>query len=318
MLDDDVPPALGAGDVGVDRLAVGVLDLGHDDVALELGLADLAHDLAAVDGEVAEVGKKLLCAVLAANKLEQLRSVVDESGPAVALDEGRVCEQGSEEGNVGLDTTDAELDQSTKHLSASDLVRRTKTCALDKHAVVVRSDDSTGETVATIETNTVTTSRAVHLDLASVGLECLGRIFGGDTALDGETTSGDTVLGQTKLLERSTSSNLDLSGDNVDARDFLGDGVLHLDTRVDLDKVVAVLLVHEELGGTSVAVVDGFGELDGVGKNSISGLDGEILGRSKLNDLLVSPLHRAVTLEQVDNVAVAVTEKLNLDVLGLV
>ena len=84
-----------------------------------------------------------------------------------------MSEEGSKEGNVGLDTTDTELDKSTKHLSASDLVGRTQTCALDKHAVVVRSDDSTGETVTTVETDTVATSRAVDLDLASVGLEGL-------------------------------------------------------------------------------------------------------------------------------------------------
>ena len=48
------------------------------------------------------------------------------------------------------------------------------------------------------------------------------------------------VLGQTKLLKRCTSGDLDLSCNDIDTRDFLGDGVLDLDTRVDLNEVVAV------------------------------------------------------------------------------
>jgi hypothetical protein len=45
------------------------------------------------------------------------------------------------------------------------------------------------------------------------------------------------VLSQAKLLERCTSCNLDLCGDNVDTGDFLGNGVLDLDTGVDLRNI---------------------------------------------------------------------------------
>jgi hypothetical protein len=41
------------------------------------------------------------------------------------------------------------------------------------------------------------------------------------------------VLGQTKLLKRCTSGDLDLSCNDIDTCDFLGDGVLDLDTGVD-------------------------------------------------------------------------------------
>jgi hypothetical protein len=86
------------------------------------------------------------------------------------------------------------------------------------------------------------------------------------------------VLGQTELLEGSTSGDLNLSSDNVDTSDLLSDGVLDLDTRVDpayflaefdksrnehsLNEVVSVLLVDQELGSTGVAVLDGLGEPD--------------------------------------------------------
>jgi hypothetical protein len=109
-----------------------------------------------------------------------------------------------------------------------------------------------------------------------------------------------------------------LSSDNVDTSNFLSDGVLDLNSGVDLDEVVAVLLINQELGGTSVAVVDGFGESDSVVQDGLASLFGQVLCRGKLDDLLVASLDTAVTLEQVDDVTVAVTQKLDFNVLGAV
>jgi hypothetical protein len=53
--------------------------------------------------------------------------------------------------------------------------------------------------------------------------------------------------------------------------------VLDLNTRVDLDEVVAVLLVDQELGGTSIAVVGSLGEFDGVVENGVPSRLGQIL-----------------------------------------
>lgn len=82
-------------------------------------------------------------------------------------------------------------------------------------------DLRTGETRAGVETHTISTRATVDLDLTCVGLEVLRRVFCSDTALDGEPTLGDCLLGQTELGERSTRGDLDLCGDDVDARDFL-------------------------------------------------------------------------------------------------
>jgi hypothetical protein len=96
------------------------------------------------------------------------------------------------------------------------------------------------------------------------------------------------------------------------------DGVLYLDTRVDLDKVVAAELVNEELGGTGVAVVDGLCKLDSVVEDSLADLLVEVSGRSDFDDLLVTPLDGAVTLEQVNDVAFAIGKDLDLDVTRVV
>lgn len=74
---------------------------------------------------------------------------------------------------------------------------------------------------ARVETDTVTTGRAVHLDLARVRLEACSGVFSGDTALNGEAAAVDVLLGETELLEGDTGGDLDLRGDNVDAGDLL-------------------------------------------------------------------------------------------------
>ena len=91
-----------------------------------------------------------------------------------------------------------------------------------------------------IKSDTVATSGTVDLDLTSVGSKRLRGVLSGNAALERETASRNVVLGQTELLEGSTSSNLDLGRHNIDTSDFLGDCVLYLNTRIDLNKVIVV------------------------------------------------------------------------------
>ena len=318
LLEENVSPTGLArrGDVNLGTVLVG--NIGDDDVALELGLANLALDGRTVDSDITKVSQQLLSTVLAAHEVKQLRSVINKSGPASAFNKGRVSEKAGQEGNVGLDATNAELDKSTEDLSAGNFIGGTVACALDQHGVVERSNDSTSKTVATIQTDTVATSRTVDFNLTGVGLEGLGGVFGSDTALDSETAGRDAVLGQAKLSQRSASGNLNLSGNNINAGNLLGDGVLDLDSGVDLDKVVAVLLVDKELSGTGIAVVDRLGQLDGIVKDGITSLNRQVLCGGNFDNLLMTALDGAVTLVQVDDVAVVVTEELDFNVLGSV
>lgn len=102
----------------------------------------------------------------------------------------------------------------------------------------MRSDDGSGKTVTTIETDSVATSRAVDLDLSSIGCKALGGVFCGDSALEGKASCGDVVLSQAKLFKRCTCCDLNLCRNNVDTGDLLGDGVLDLDTRINFNEIV--------------------------------------------------------------------------------
>lgn len=94
--------------------------------------------------------------------------------------------------------------------------------------------------------------------------------------------------------------------------------MLNLDTRVDLNEVVSVLLINQELRSACIAISSSLGQSDGIREDAVTNIGGKVLGRGNLDDLLVSSLDRAVTLVQMDNVAMVVTEKLDLNMLGLV
>jgi hypothetical protein len=64
-------------------------------------------------------------------------------------------------------------------------------------------------------------------------------------------------------------------------------------------------------------VVDGSGELLGIGQDLLSDLFVEVRRRRLFDDLLVAALNGAVSLEQVNDVASAVSEQLDLDVTRL-
>jgi hypothetical protein len=151
--------------------------------------------------------------------------------PGLAADEDIGSQQAEEERDVGLDTTDTELDEGAEHLAPSHLVGRAANSALDEQTVVVGRDLSAGEARAGIETDTIAACAAVHLDLTRIGLEASGCIFGSDTALDGEAAASDSFLSETKLGQRSTSGDLDLSGDDINAGDFLCSKIKEKDVR---------------------------------------------------------------------------------------
>mmetsp|Transcript_13549 Transcript_13549/g.42648 ORF Transcript_13549/g.42648 Transcript_13549/m.42648 type:complete len:303 (-) Transcript_13549:34-942(-) len=94
--------------------------------------------------------------------------------------------------------------------------------------------------------------------------------------------------------------------------------MLHLQASVHLDEVVLTRGgVKKELDRASILVAGGLGEADCVSQNCLA--DGLVQrdGRRDLDNLLVTSLHRAVTLKEVHNVALGVGKDLHLNVAGL-
>lgn len=126
LVDENVSPSFLAWHTSIDLLSSVVEEFRHDDLALELGLSNLPLNRTSIDGDVAKVREltiqlvqkgseadetyKFLGTVLTANKVEQLGGIINESGPAGSLNECRMGKKGSQEWNVGLDSTDTEFD----------------------------------------------------------------------------------------------------------------------------------------------------------------------------------------------------------------
>ncbi len=127
---------------------------------------------------------------------------------------------------------------------------------------------------------------------------------------------GDRLLGQTQVGEglpeairncawtRSTSVTSSVTVCSTWMRGFIS------------MKTWLLSRVEEELDGACVAVADLTGEADRVRADPVAQCGVEVGRGGQLDDLLVSALQRAVALEEVDDVALAVGEDLYLDVPG--
>ncbi len=105
----------------------------------------------------------------------------------------------------------------------------------------------------------------------------------------------------------------DLRLDNIHAGHQFGDGVFDLDARIDLDEVEVVgVRVHQEFDGAGVAIVGCPCQPQGRLAEFDATRLGQIGGRGPLHDFLVAALHRAVALEEMDELALGVAQDLDL------
>ena len=91
---------------------------------------------------------------------------------------------------------------------------------------------------AAVDPHAGAAGRAVGDDLAGVRAEAVGRVLGGDPALQCGAADVDLVLAEPQVGQRFAGGDPDLRLHQVDVGDLLGDGVLDLDPRVHLDEDV--------------------------------------------------------------------------------
>ena len=186
---------------------------------------------------------------------------------------------------------------------------------LGQHRVEVRADLGAGVGRAAVEADAGAAGGAVRRDLAGVGAEAVGRVLGGDPALQRGAAQRDRVLGQAEVGERLAGRDPHLRLHEVDVGDLLGHRVLDLDARVHLDEDVVALAGR---AGTPRCRRCGSRSrwANATASAHIRSRSSrvEVRRRRDLDDLLVPALHRAVALEEVDHVARAVGEDLHLDV----
>ena len=150
-------------------------------------------------------------------------------------------------------------------------------------------------------------------DGAGGGHEVAARVLAGDAELEGVAADLGVVVAQC-----FAAGQAELLADQVDAGDFLGDAVLHLEAGVDLKEGNGAVLAHQELTGAGTEVA---GLLqDGLGGfvQPLVLLVAEERRRGFFDELLVAALQRAVAGGDHHDVAVGVGEALGFDVPGCV
>ena len=144
--------------------------------------------------------------------------------------------------------------------------------------------------------------------------EVAERIFGVDAALDGPAIALHLGLRQRQLL---AGRHADHQLDQVEAGDALRHRMLHLQARVHLQEVEALVLADHELHRAGALVLHGLGQLHRLLAHRLARRVGDEGRRSFLDHLLVAPLDRALALVQIDHVAVRIAQHLDLDVARL-
>ncbi len=144
--------------------------------------------------------------------------------------------------------------------------------------------------------------------------EVAERVFGVDAALDGPAVALHVRLRQRQLL---AGGDADHQLDQVQAGDALGHRMLHLQARVHLQEVEALVLADHELHRARALVLHGLGQRHGLLAHRLARRLADEGRRRLLDHLLVAPLDRALALVQVDHVAVRIAQHLDLDVARL-
>ena len=305
-LEQQLPAAVRRRHVEVERWQLGHRVEGDRRLAVRL-----------VDGDVGQVGHQLGAAVAAGAGLEQLRVGLDEARGDPTGAEVRVVEHGLEEGDVGGDAADPELGHRPARLGHRVLEGAATAGELGQHRVEVGGDLGAGVRRTAVEADATAAGGAVGGDHAGVGTEVVGRVLGGDPALQGGAADAHGLLAEAEVRQRLAGGDPELGLDQVDVGDLLGDRVLDLDPRVHLDEDVVAVRVEKELHGAGVPVADLPREPDGVGAHPRPQVRVEVRRRRDLHHLLVPSLDRAVALEQVHHLARAVGQDLHLDVPGV-
>src|SRR5262249_34455374 len=147
--------------------------------------------------------------------------------------------------------------------------------------------------------------------VADRGAEAGRRILGDDARLHGPTARRWRVVSE---RERAAGGHRELLGDEIEARHHLGDRVLDLEARVDLEEVELARRIEDELDGAGVHVTDLLRDPDRRFGEALAEFGSERGRRRLLEQLLVPALDRALALAEERDAPGAVGQDLGLDV----
>src|SRR5256884_1068040 len=242
------------------------------------------------------------------HRLAQTQPSLEVVDVGAALLEGRVVADLLVQRHVGLDAFDHHFGQRILHARDGGLARVAVGDDLAHQRIVVGRDVVAGVDVA-VDADAGTTRGVPQPDRAGGWHEGLG-ILRVDAAFHGMTADLHVAL---RVRQTLAGGDQQLRLHQIDPGDQLGHRVLDLDAGVHLDEVELVILV-QELHGAGTTVADRAAGFHTALPHEAPLAHGDARCRRLLDHFLVAPLHRAIALAQVDDVAVRVRQHLEFDV----
>ena len=252
--------------------------------------------------------------------MEQLGRLVEEIGSGQAFLKPRMVDDVLKKGHVGLDATHSKLSQGSIHPLAGFLEAPPPGRGFHQQGVVVGNQDCTPGDCAAIQSQAESGRRTIGGDLPEVRSKLILRVLRRNAALQGTAVKRQVRLrGQRDrgIVQPVALGNQDLRANQVDPRHHLGDGVLDLNSGIDLDKKpFSAIHIQKKLDRPGIHVADVTRQSDCCFTKLPAQFHRAPGGRRHLHHLLMSPLHRTIPLIEVHDLSVLVGQDLNLQVLG--
>ena len=152
-------------------------------------------------------------------------------------------------------------------------------------------------------------------NLTRAGAKAVCRVLGVDAALDGVAGQRDLLLGD---VQSETGGNAQLLAHQIDTGDQLRNAMFHLDPGVHLHEVeVRSVGIQQKLHRAGAFIADSPCRPNGGLSHGCPERRGQASGGGLFYELLIAPLHGAVPVSQVNDMAKAVRQDLKLNVAGL-
>src|SRR3569832_155867 len=212
-----------------------------------------------------------------------------------AGDECGTVEKCAVDGDIGFHTLDPAIVEGCARTGEGDVTIRATNDDLRQKRVVVGRNAASCLDVG-VDADAVAGRKSRRCHRARTGLEVVLWIFSIDAEFDGMSTKANFIL---LYPERLTFRDGDLFANEVDARDRLGDRMLHLDTRVHFQKVERVPLgVDQELDRPKTAIAKSCAVRASGLPQAVAQMRGKDGGQRFLDNFLVAPLYCAITFAQ--------------------
>mmetsp|Transcript_36821 Transcript_36821/g.85575 ORF Transcript_36821/g.85575 Transcript_36821/m.85575 type:complete len:350 (+) Transcript_36821:1698-2747(+) len=241
--------------------------------------------------------------------------VCDEVCGEVPRHERLVGQDGAEERDVAGDATDDILVKCRSH-PTNRLGSVLAVCdELGDERIIV--DGDVGALVDTgVDTDVAVLATRLRItgESSDRGQEVVHGVLRIHSALERPAVALDVCLGERELV---SGGDLEHELHQVQTGDVLCDGMLHLQSRIHLQKVEVLVLVNNHFDGAGGVVVHCLGEGNCLFSHGFARLWVENNARRLLDHLLVPPLNRTLPFVQIHSVAVFVRNELDFNMPGV-